>query len=141
MAKHPHPTIESTNPSGAEPLPRDLKKWVPLSLFLVCAGGGSWYWSTRPANVQALISEVRDGSNLPHVMTVEAISESGASIVGRSVSIKNARVTAVTGQRTFWLEADEAEPLLVVHAPSPSVVTPVAGSRVSVDELILRDGD
>lgn len=115
------------------------KKWVVIFAIAICAAAGWWYWNARPANVQAAISAVRDGSNVDHVMPVEAISEGGVSMVGRSISIVNARVTDVTGPRTLWVAGSEGAPLLVVIAPDRDVVKLASGDRVSLGGVV-RDG-
>jgi len=115
------------------------KPWALLLIVVLCVGAGWWYWNERPATVQAAIGQVRDASNVSHVMTVEAISEGGEAVVGRSISILNARVTEITGPRTFWVAGSEGEPLLVVIAPSQDSLTPAPGARVSLVGTI-REG-
>lgn len=114
-------------------------RWLVLLVLVAAAVVGLWYVNDRPAQVQAVISEVRDGANVNHVMTVEAISEGGASVIGRSVSILNARITEVTGPRTLWVAGSEGEPLLVVIAPSRDAMTVAAGDRVGI-EGVVREG-
>src|SRR5687768_6219876 len=53
-------------------------------------------------------------------MTVEAVTEDGISLVGRRIAIVNARVTAVSTDRTFWVVGSEGDPLLVVAGRSRS---------------------
>lgn len=115
------------------------KPWASLLIVLVCVVAGWWYWNARPATVQAAIGNVRDASNMSHVMTVEAISEGGEAVVGRSISILKARVTQITGPRTFWVAGSEGEPLLVVVAPSRDPLKLTPGARVSLVGTI-REG-
>jgi hypothetical protein len=114
-------------------------RWVVLLVLVGAAVVGLWYLNERPAQMQAAISEVRDGANVNHVMTVEAISEGGASVVGRAISIVNARITEVTGPRTLWVAGSEGEPLLVVIAPSRHAVTFASGDRIGL-EGVVREG-
>jgi hypothetical protein len=115
---------------------------VVLLIALGFVVGGLWYWNTRPANVQAAIADARTAANRNDVMSVEAISEGGASVVGRQVSIHKARVSQVTGPRTFWIAGDEGEPLLVLIALSGDGAGTEAslklepGTRVSVSGVL-----
>ena len=117
---------------------RRQRRWVVLLGLAGAAVVGVRYLNERPAQLQAAISEVRDAANVHHVMTVEAISEGGASVVGRSISILNARITDVTGPRTLWIAGGEGEPLLVVIAPSRDM-TFGSGDRIGV-EGVVRQG-
>jgi len=112
------------------------KFWAAVLISLGCVVAGWWLWNERPATAQAAIANVRDASNVSHVMTVEAISEGGESLVGRGVSILNARVTDVTGPRTFWVVGSEAGPLLVVVAPSRDPLKLTPGERVSLNGVV-----
>ncbi len=85
---------------------------VSLVILLGIVVIGLWYWNAQPANVQAAIADARMAANRHDVMSVEAISEGGASVVGRHVSVVNARVNQVTGPRTFWIAGEEGDPLL-----------------------------
>ena len=113
------------------------KKWLVFLLGVFVIAGGWWYWNERPANTQAVISGARDASGVNDVMTVEAVSEGGASLVGRDISIPNARVTDVTGQRTFWVAGSEGEPLLVVIAHTREAgLQLTSGERVSITGVV-----
>lgn len=110
--------------------------WAVVRISLGCVVAGWWLWNERPATAQAAISTVRDASNQSHVMTVEAISEGGEPLVGRSIAILNARVTEVTGPRTFWVVGSEAGPLLVVVAPSRDPLKLAPGEHVSLNGVV-----
>lgn len=119
-----------------------------LLVLLVLLGlifAGSWYWDQRPADVQAAIADVRASTKRHDVMTVEAVTEDGVSTVGRHISILNARVTAVTNERMFWVVGSEGDPLLVVISQSPDarvaagVPKFASGERVSLTGVV-RNG-
>lgn len=113
------------------------KKWVVVVLIVAAVAGIWWYRDQRPANMQAVIAGVRDASNVTDVMTVETISEGSASLVGRHISIPDARVTDVTGQHTFWVVGSEGKPLLVVIAPDrDGGLKLTSGDRVSISGAI-----
>ncbi len=71
--------------------------WVLLVVLLALVVVGLWFWNSRPAHVQAAISAARQTTQQSDVMTVEAVSEAGRSVVGRHISIVNARVSHVAG--------------------------------------------
>lgn len=58
---------------------RNIIRLVVLLVLLGVVAGGSWYWRARPAHVQAAIADVRTATKRVDVMTVEAVSEDGAS--------------------------------------------------------------
>ena len=124
---------------------RNTIRLVVLLALLGLVVGGSWYWNARPAHVQAAIADVRTATKRVDVMTVEAVSEDGQSVVGRRISILNARITAVTNERTFWVVGSEGDPLLVVIAQLPDArVTAgipkfASGQRISLTGVV-RDG-
>jgi len=124
---------------------RNVIRLVVLLLLLGLLVGASWYWNQRPAHVQAAIADARTVTKRTDVMTVEAVSEDGPSLVGRQISILNARVTVVTNERTFWVVGSEGDPLLVIVGQSSAaratagVPQVVSGERVSLIGVV-RDG-
>ena len=124
---------------------RNIIRLVVLLVLLGVVLSGSWYWSARPAHVQAAIADVRTATKRVDVMTVEAVSEDGLAIVGRQIAILSARITAVTNERMFWVVGSEGDPLLVVvgQLPDARVTAGVpkfaSGQRVSVTGVV-RDG-
>jgi hypothetical protein len=125
--------------------PNVLKVWVAALATLVLVTGGWWYWNSRPAQVQAAIADVRNSAGRSDVMTVEAIAEGGRSLVGRHVSVVNAPISRVTGERTFWLASSDGDSLLVVTARSSDATVSGAslkltvGARVTVDGVLRAD--
>lgn len=121
---------------------RNIIRLVVLLLLLGVVAGVSWYWSARPAYVQAAIADVRTATNRVDVMTVEAVSEDGLSAVGREISILSARITAVANERTFWVVGSEGDPLLVVVGQVPdarataTIPTFASGERVSLTGVV-----
>ena len=123
---------------------RPLAYWMVL-LLLLGLGGGSWYWGSRPAHVQAAIADARSATKRTDVMAVEAVTEDAMALVGRQISILAARVTAVTNERTFWVVGSEGDPLLVVLGQSPGAgvtagsPTFASGERVSLTGVLRGD--
>ena len=64
--------------------------WLVMVPILVAVAAG-WYLRERPA---ASFKETIGTIGRPDAMTVEAIAEGGSSIIGRNVSIVDARVSA-----------------------------------------------
>ena len=111
-----------------------------LLLLLGLIVGGSWYWSARPAHVQAAIADARAATKRNDVMTVESVTEDGIALVGRQISILKARVTAVTNERTFWVVGGEGDPLLVVLGQSPSARVAAGASKIASGERVSLTG-
>jgi hypothetical protein len=142
MADHRLQQYSTTKQSVAPtPRQRTIAYLTVLLLLLGLLIGGSWYWNARPAHVQAAIADTRAATKRNDVMTVEAVTEDGVSLIGRRISIVSARVTAVTNHRTFWVVGSEGDPLLVVLGQPAS--TPVStapqfssGERVSLTGVL-----
>ena len=121
---------------------RNIVRLVVLLVLLGVIVAGSMYWDARPAQVQAAIADARTATKRVDVMTVEAVSEDGVSVVGRQISILNARISTVTNERTFWVVGSEGDPLLVVIGQLPDAQIPkllASGDRVSLSGVV-RDG-
>ena len=124
---------------------RNVIRLVVLLVLLGVVVGGLWYWTARPAHVQAAIADVRTATKRSDVMTVEAVTEDGRSAVGRQISILNARISTVTNERTFWVVGSEGDPLLVVIGQLPDarltagVPRFASGERVSLSGLVHDD--
>lgn len=119
---------------------RDALRLVVLLVLLVLVVGGSWYWEARPAEVQAAIADARTATKRVDVMTVEAVSEDGLSVVGRQISILHARITAVANERTFWVVGSEGDPLLVVIGQLPDTRVTAAVPRIATGERVSVTG-
>ena len=89
--------------------------WILVIVVLLVVVGSAWYVREHPA---ASFRETIGTIGRPDAMTVEAIAEGGSSIVGRNVSIVDARVTGVASAHTFWVAGSEGPPLLVVALPT-----------------------
>lgn len=119
------------------------RKVIRVLVLLVLLGlvlGGSWYWSARPAHVQAAIADARAATKRNDVMTVESVTEDGTALVGRQISILKARVTAVANERTFWVMGGEGDPLLVVLGRSPSARVAAGSPKIATGERVSLTG-
>jgi hypothetical protein len=136
---HEHSKKQTVAPTERR---RTIAYLAVLLLLLGLMIGGSWYWSTRPAHVQAAIADARAATKRTDVMTVEAVTEDGIALVGRRISILKARVTAVTNERTFWVVGSEGDSLLVVLGQSPNAraaagsPTFASGERISLTGVL-----
>lgn len=128
----------------SEPSPKQWQ-WltIVLMLALVVTASAYWYKKDRPtANLKETIGAI----GRPDAMTPEAIAEGGSSIIGRNVSVTDAEVTGMMGDRTFWIKGSDGQSLLVLALPAgadgvnvqvvPELET---GDRVQVNGVV-RDG-
>lgn len=140
MANHNTKLSDHLTPAPVTRRPKWTMAWAIAVIAAVLFLAGSWYWNARPAQVQAVISEARSTSNRSDVMTVEAISEGGVTLVGRNISIVNARVLQVSGPRTFWVAGREGEPLLVLMGPAQDDAAAAPALEVAVGERVSING-
>lgn len=140
MANHNTKLSDDLTPAPTTRRPKWTSAWAIAVLAAVLFLAGSWYWNARPAQVQAAISEARSTTNRSDVMTVEAISEGGVTLVGRTISIVNARVMQVSGPRTFWVGGNEGEPLLVLMARGRDDAAEAPALEIAVGERVSING-